>query len=289
MDEACKLWYYSDMTQIPTWQLYGETHAFPDIVHIETIIDRAAGLDWSIAPHRHLHLHQVFLLLSGTIRLTLDGKDQPVTPPMAINIPRGMVHGFTFSAGTEGFVLTLPADEFPELFAPPAESAGPLARAFTLLAADLTPRFIAVSDLYAAHQPFRRTRLRAETAALAAAMLAQAPETPSEVHRDPRIRRFEDDVLASILQRRTIESYASALSISVRHLSRLCKAETGLTAVAFIEALKMREACRLLVYTRMTTQQIAYHLGFEDPSYFGRVFQRNMGLAPGAYRKNFES
>ncbi len=130
--------------------------------------------------------------------------------------------------------------------------------------------------------------MRAETAALVAAILAQAPETPSEVHRDPRIRRFEEDVLASILQRRTIESYASALSISVRHLSRLCKAETGLTAVAFIEALKMREACRLLVYTRMTTQQIAYHLGFEDPSYFGRVFQRNMGLAPDAYRKKFE-
>ena len=50
----------------------------------------------------------------------------------------------------------------------------------------------------------------------------------------------------------------------------------------------MREACRLLVYTRMTAQQIAYQLGFEDPSYFSRVFQRNLHISPSAYRSRFD-
>jgi AraC family transcriptional regulator, transcriptional activator of pobA len=68
----------------------------------------------------------------------------------------------------------------------------------------------------------------------------------------------------------------------------LCKASTGLTVQGDVEAQKMHEACRLLVYTSMPAQQIAYHLGFDDPSYFSRVFQRNLHLSPSAYRSRFE-
>ena len=130
MDAARNFWYFPAMTAvpIPTWQLYGELNAFPDILHVEQVVDRAAGLDWTIGSHRHLHLHQLFLLTSGTIQLTLDGKAHSVVPPAVINIPRGTVHGFSFSAGTEGFVLTLPTDDFADLFTAPAETAAVLAR-----------------------------------------------------------------------------------------------------------------------------------------------------------------
>ncbi|MEO8244065.1 MAG: AraC family transcriptional regulator [bacterium] len=273
---------------IPVWQLYGESQAFPDVLHIERIIDRAAGLDWTIAPHRHLHLHQLFLLLSGDSRLTLDGTAQAITPPMVINIPRGTVHGFSFSAGTEGYVLTLPADGFPDLFGPMAETSATLNRAFTLAATDLTGRFAAISAGHGGSQPFRRTLLRAEATALVAQVLALAPEMQPQRAPDPRLKQFEAAVRQSLQDRRSIAAYAADLTLSPRHLSRLCKAETGLSAQAFVEALTMREACRLLVYTRMTAQQVAYHLGFDDPSYFGRVFQRNLHLSPRAYRARFE-
>ena len=94
------LWHYRAMAQtpIPSWQLYGEVNAFPDILHVERIVDRAAGLDWTIGAHRHLHLHQVMLLTSGDIRLTLDGDKIGVQPPAIINLPRGTVHGFSFSS-----------------------------------------------------------------------------------------------------------------------------------------------------------------------------------------------
>ena len=121
MDEPGYFRYFPAMepalTPIPAWQLYGEDSPFPDILHIERIVDRAEGLHWRIAPHRHLHLHQVFLILSGEVRLTMDGRQAEAAPPVVMNIPRGTVHGFEFSAGTEGFVLTLPAANFPDLFA----------------------------------------------------------------------------------------------------------------------------------------------------------------------------
>jgi AraC family transcriptional regulator, transcriptional activator of pobA len=289
MDEVHKFWYYPAMALIPSWQLYGETHAFPDLLHIEKIIDRAAGLDWVIAPHRHLNLHQVFLLRSGTIRLTLDGQIQDILPAMVINIPRGCVHGFEFSAGTEGFVLTLPAGEFPELFDVGSETAEPLNQAFTIPAGELQNRFDEIAADHAAGQPFRLTCLRAGAAALIATMLRQAPQGRAHAPRDIRIKRFEAKVLASLHLRLSIDDYARALSISPRTLGRLCKTETGLSAQALVETFKMREACRLLVYTRLSAQQVAYQLGFDDPSHFGRVFQRNLRRSPRAYRKSFES
>lgn len=286
------LWYFPAMVKaaVPSWQLYGEVNTFPDILHVEQVVDRAAGLDWTIGAHRHLHLHQIFLLTSGTVDLRLDGEPNRVAPPAVINIPRGTVHAFTFSAGTEGFVVTLPADDFPDLFAASSETAVDLARVFVLNADPaLCQRFQAVSAAFAGNSVVRRTLVRGEVAAL----IAQVVERAQEIHGDrvpvdPRIQRFTAMVRDQVTRRFSLHDMAKALALSPRHLSRLCKAETGMSAQRYFEAQKMREACRLLVYTRMSAQQIAYQLGFDDPSYFSRVFLRNLHFSPNAYRNRFD-
>ncbi len=292
MDGPHILWYFPAMNQakVPSWQLYGEVNGFPDILHVEQVVDRAAGLNWTIEPHRHLHLHQLFLLTSGDIHLTLDDQPQTIAPPIVINIPRGTVHSFSFSAGTEGLVVTLPADDFPDLFTAPAETAAALARVFTLRPdAALGHRFAALARAHSGNVAFRQTLLRAEAAALIAEVLEKDMELhASPASLDPRILRFAAMVRDQVTRRFSLDALAEALGLSPRHLSRLCKAETGLTAQGYFEAQKMREACRLLVYTRMSVQQIGYHLGFDDPAYFSRTFQRNLHLSPSAYRARFD-
>lgn len=292
MDRLRNRWHYPAMARvpIPTWQLYGETNAFPDILHIEQVVDRAADLGWTIGAHRHLHLHQLLLLTTGDINLTLDGEPNTVAPPAVINIPRGTVHGFSFSTGTEGFVLTLPADDFPDLFATPAETAAALARVFLVVAdAALCERFQALATAHVGNATFRRTLIRAEVTALIAQVSEKAHAIYADrISVDPRIQRFEAMVRDSVTRRFSQQDMAQALAMSPRHLSRLCKAETGMTAQNYFETQKMREACRLLVYTTMTAQQIGYQLGFDDPSYFSRVFRRNLRLSPSAYRTRFE-
>ena len=50
------------------------------------------------------------------------------------------------------------------------------------------------------------------------------------------------------------------------------------SAQEFVEALEMHEACCLLVYTRLTAQQVAYQLGYNDPAYISRTYRRNLRL-----------
>jgi AraC-like DNA-binding protein len=47
------------------------------------------------------------------------------------------------------------------------------------------------------------------------------------------------------------------------------------------------EAKRLLVHTSLTAKEIAYHLGYNDPAYFSRLFMVKTGESPSSFRTNF--
>jgi AraC family transcriptional activator of pobA len=287
-------WDFSDMRHahsiIPAWQLYGEENIFPDVLHVERIFDRAAGLGWTIKAHRHVHLHQLFLLQSGEVRMTIDGMGWPITSPAVVNIPRGVVHEFAFSAGTEGFVATLPAENFPNLFGPTSETGYGLPKAQCYMAtAAVVARFEELAAIHARSAPLRRTRLSAAAAVLVCEILdCFSAKNREQLATDARIQRFTALVQERMSSHIGIERYARELCMSPRNLSRLCRKATGVSAKAFVEGHLMQEACRLLAYTRMTVQQVAYQLGFEDPSYFSRKFRRSVGLSPIAYRNRFE-
>jgi AraC family transcriptional activator of pobA len=294
MDEAGIFWYIPAMMiathKIPAWQLYGEDHPFPDLLHIERIVDRAAGLDWQITAHRHLHLHQMFLILCGQVWVSVDGNNLSANPPVLMNVPREAVHGFRFSAGTEGYVLTLPASDFPELFGAEAATATLLRRPFLISAPEgIADTFARITVLYEGEGALRRLRLRAEVIALccaaseAAGIVGAAPEGG-----DPRILRFGILIREHLAQGWQLADYSGALAVSERHLRRLCLQATGLSAHAFIESIRLHEACRLLAYTRMRVQEVGFALGFDDPAYFARTFRRGTGMSPGDYRAKLE-
>lgn len=290
MDDVSFFLYFPAMaiTKIPSWQLYGEQSPFPDLVHIETITERASGLDWRIAPHRHLHLHQIFLILSGEARLSVDGMTLHGHPPFLMNVPRGHVHGFDFSAGTQGFVLTLPASDFPEIFGPTAETRTALERAFVLSAGKVAPLFSTIAQHHAAQVPLRRLKLRAAAVMLCCAVAEAAGESLDGAARDGRIARFEELIRAHLADVWKLADYARALAMSERHLRRLCLATKGVSAHGFLEATRLREACRMLAYTRMRAQDVGFALGFDDPAYFARVFRRGMGMSVTEYRRRLE-
>ena len=63
----------------------------------------------------------------------------------------------------------------------------------------------------------------------------------------------------------------------------------GKPPARFQTNLRMQEACRLLVETRIPIGQIAYNIGFNDPLYFSRKFSRDHQMSPSEYRKTYQS
>ncbi|MEZ0452828.1 helix-turn-helix transcriptional regulator [Sphingobacterium thalpophilum] len=79
---------------------------------------------------------------------------------------------------------------------------------------------------------------------------------------------------------------AEQLFISPRYLSDVLKQETGKTALELIHIFLISEAKNLLRLGEKGVAEIAYDLGFENASYFTKLFKKQTGLRPLEFRKS---
>ena len=83
--------------------------------------------------------------------------------------------------------------------------------------------------------------------------------------------------------------YAAQLSLSSSYLNECVKATTGKSVSSHIQQRVMLEAKRLLYHSGKSVKEVAVELGFDDYSYFTRLFNKVVGMTPIAFRaKNRE-
>lgn len=79
--------------------------------------------------------------------------------------------------------------------------------------------------------------------------------------------------------------YASALQLSGNALAKLTGRHLHKTPTELIMERLLLEAKRLLHFTTMSVKEIAFHLGFADFGYFGRLFKKHTGFTPTEFRQ----
>lgn len=83
----------------------------------------------------------------------------------------------------------------------------------------------------------------------------------------------------------TVQEYADVLNTAVRTLNKCVNECAHLSPLAFINERVMLEAKRLVRYSNMMIKEIAFELGFDDPSYFVKLFKRSTGYLPSDFRE----
>jgi len=91
-----------------------------------------------------------------------------------------------------------------------------------------------------------------------------------------------------LAKHKQVSYYAEQLSLSSYQLNAITKATLGKTCSELINEQVILEAKRYLLATSNQINQIAWHLGYEDPSYFIRFFKKHLGASPEAFRQNFK-
>jgi AraC-like DNA-binding protein len=81
------------------------------------------------------------------------------------------------------------------------------------------------------------------------------------------------------------EQMARDLNVNERYLTRCFGQETGLTPIAYLNRYRIRQARVLIDRGCLSMTEVALACGFSDSSYFGRVFQKEVGLSPTEYRR----
>ncbi|MEO1165973.1 MAG: AraC family transcriptional regulator [Chloroflexota bacterium] len=86
------------------------------------------------------------------------------------------------------------------------------------------------------------------------------------------------------LQKQRVSDYATLLGVTHGHLADTTRDKLGMPASRLIQRRILLEAKRLLTYSNKNVGEIAFALGFADPSYFARYFRRETGQTPTAFR-----
>ncbi len=86
-------------------------------------------------------------------------------------------------------------------------------------------------------------------------------------------------------QRAVLQSFCGKFHYSLPYVSRRFRQETGMTALDYLQKIRVEKCCGMLAGSNQSIQSIAREAGYEDTKFFNQVFKRLVGLTPGEYRK----
>jgi len=96
------------------------------------------------------------------------------------------------------------------------------------------------------------------------------------------LSRFTDLIEKNFKTWHGVAEYAGALNLSPKTLTKKL-ARYGQTPSHLIQDRLVLESKRMLYYSQKTAKEVAYELGFDDPSYFSRFFKLKVGVSPGEF------
>lgn len=83
----------------------------------------------------------------------------------------------------------------------------------------------------------------------------------------------------------TLEEVAENINLSPTYLSKKFKRVTGATFKEYVNYIRIRQACQMLLTTDDSVTQIAVNCGFNSSNYFKDCFRRINGVSPRTFRK----
>ncbi|MVN93108.1 helix-turn-helix domain-containing protein [Mucilaginibacter aquatilis] len=105
---------------------------------------------------------------------------------------------------------------------------------------------------------------------------------PSQIMQD-----FKNILNANFKTEKRPAAYASMLNISESYLNESLKNTTGLPVSYWITNEVILEAKRLLYYSNLNVKQIAHEVGYDDHTYFSRLFKKSTGKTPLAFKATY--
>ena len=108
-------------------------------------------------------------------------------------------------------------------------------------------------------------------------------------HDDHRIIEIQTYMEKNVDTPFTIETLAQMAGMSRRTFERRFKTATGDSPGQYLQRIRIEYAKQFLETGGKTFDEITFHVGYQDPSTFRKMFTRTTGLSPNAYREKFRA
>lgn len=255
-----------------------------DVVGLQRL---AFGGRWRVEAMRSYSRPVLLWFTRGSGRITVNGATRGYGPHNAVFLPPGTMHGFDMLGQVLGFAAFLPADpalDWPEEPVHLRCREGRVQAELTGLIEQLE-RATAAPDAETGHELFHLSGLVAVWLRRRAGLAETDSAMGDERAGDRLSAAYSALVERDFTKPRGVADYARDLGVTPTHLSRVCRATSGRSALALLIDRRLYEARRLLRDTDLPVQKIAKTTGFGSPAYFSRAFRSEIGASPSEFRK----
>jgi AraC-like DNA-binding protein len=247
-----------------------------------------------LIPGMPFHLWpELFLQISGSTTFEFPGEICRVEPGEICLVSRGLPHRERVRAGKGAFfnlVIAYWPDHVRFHLAHQDEQGAPAIVVSNQLeefdGAHLSEQLKNIADWHHEGDAAHRLAVKGTLLANLSMVLVAIKQPPPEMHEPFKVMQARQLVMRHLSEARlSVDWLGRMLQSSPDYLSRLFREATGKPLAAYITERRMVRARDLLESSALNISEISQATGYEDPSYFTRVFRREIEMAPRQYRE----
>ncbi len=247
-----------------------------------------------LGPHRHDE-EELLIITHGTPVHYLDFTREELQSPIIVFVAQGKVHSFQPDSGTRGWVIRYKNELVPDSkFHFYSNFTDKINYPISIDYCNTTLNSLCEIML----KEFRESVPNYVTIKyLLSALLSKLENDSKQEYLSPGASRHAQVItfnnFLKILEYNFkrpegADFYADKLNMGTRNLNLISQAVFGKSITEIIETRKLIEARTLLLNTEKSISEIGYELGYNEKSYFSRVFHKKVGATPTEFREQMQ-
>ena len=249
--------------------------------------DRRDGIGSEMGDAHYHPNHELYLMLEGECKYFIGNSIYEIRGGDLVIIPSRMIHKTVYNGNyRKRLLLNCASSVIPEQVLNKLNG-----RAHILRDSDINDEVIRLFELiereYNSQDPFAFTMLKCYVQQLYVIIARSQLTSKVDEVTNNSVSYVLNYINEHYSERITLENMAKACAVSISHLSKTFKAETGLGFADYLSTLRLEKAEAMLREREdMSVTEIAFSCGFNDSNYFSDRFKREFGISPLKFRKS---
>lgn len=272
-----------------------------EILRLKDLYVRQKSLDHQITDPHRLGFYMLLYVTAGEGHHTVDFQSFPIGPHTLAIVSKHQINQFGGKSVLEGYLILITEDFLQRalfdlegtlsnlLFEPITTQA-----LFLKEAESVYPHINRLDEEYrsgypdAQHAPILTRELGILLLKAERLRSQQLPQSVQNAETSVRLIAFRDLLEVYFKKHWTAQMYADTLGFSKRTLGSITRKHLNRSPKEVIDQRLLLEIKRRLAHTDQSIKEIAFALGFEDPSNINKFFKRMSGSTPSAFRQHLK-
>ncbi|WP_281991533.1 helix-turn-helix domain-containing protein [Aquimarina aggregata] len=265
-----------------------------ELISIKDLYERCETSKFNLSiPHR-IEFHALIIITEGSTIHKVDFKKQELFPGLILPLSKRQVHSFAKNITAKGVVISF--DESLIINNANEKNLFHFLHLFNMTAIQIGKKNLSQLNPYLSilKAELKNTNINLKSDLINMVLIALIVQLKRlsidqyNIFENNKFKIFLELKQLIILHHKenhNANDYAKMLSVSYKYLNDICKEIVNKTVKSFIDSWILLEIKRSISEKSLSSQEIAYKMGFSEHSNFIRFFKKHTGVTPNKFRK----